>query len=179
VIGIDKYINADDQDLRNLQGAVADAKAIQEFLRDDLHVPAQNLQVLLDGDATRSNIIDAIAFLGTSTEEQIKPGSPILIYFAGHGATSEKKAFYKPTDQTACGHPKFEVLVPSDISLASESNPSIPVVTGIADYEIRSMLNDVANAKGNNIVTSKNQLIIECANTKARPSFWTVVILPA
>jgi hypothetical protein len=150
VIGIDKYINADGQYLRNLQGAVADAKAVEAFLRNDLQVPDQNLKILLDGDATRSNIIEAIASLGTS--EQIKRVSPILIYFAGHGACSENKAFPKTNFETAHQQSVFEVLVPSDINLASDPFPEAHV-TGIADYFIQRLLNKVAETKGNNIVS--------------------------
>ena len=153
VIGIDTYKNTDNHNLSNLKGAVADADAMVDFLRRGLQVPDRNVRVLRNERATRKEIINAIASLGS--REDIPKNSPILIYYAGHGATSKHTAYALPNTSTPLRSPNFEVLVPSDIDVGSKQVPdSGAQVTGIADYEIRHRLNQVAKQKGNNIVGS-------------------------
>jgi hypothetical protein len=148
VIGINKYLNQDGINLRNLGGAEADARAMANFLREELQVLPQNVNLLLNSQATRAKIVEAINFLGSNNS--IKFGDPILIYYAGHGARSNNTTTAQPNHETLQRHPVFEMLAPSDISLASGPRPHI---TGIADYEIRHLLNEVARVKGNNIAS--------------------------
>ncbi|KIJ53196.1 hypothetical protein M422DRAFT_25663 [Sphaerobolus stellatus SS14] len=158
VIGIDTYKNANGKELCNLKYAVADANAVVEFLCHSLQVPSQNIHILRNEEATRENIIKTITSF--STREDIAKNSPIFIYYAGHGATSKYTALL-PNDATHLQGKDFEVLVPSDVDLASRSvHDSGACVTGIADYQIRRLLNQVAKKKGNNIA-----MIMDCCHS--------------
>ena len=161
VIGIDRYKNVNGEDLCNLNGAVADANAVYNFLRNDLGVPATNVRNLRDSEATRENIIEAIQSFVFNVN--IEKNDPIFIYYAGHGATSKAKISIS-NDSTPFRGQEFEVIVPSDINLASDYIPNPRNrVTGIADYEIRRLLNEVAKKKGNNIVRcSRSMFVFQC-----------------
>lgn len=78
IIGINDYSS-----LPKLSGAVHDAKAMEEFLKSHMNVPSDRIQLLLDHDASRKEIINA--FKQLSEEDKITMDDPILIYYAGHG----------------------------------------------------------------------------------------------
>ncbi|QRW07387.1 ICE-like protease (caspase) p20 domain protein [Ceratobasidium sp. AG-Ba] len=82
VIGINKYHSVSD-----LEGAVPDAKAVVEYLHDCLRVPGDHIATLYDHEATRNNIIQALADLAKDT--RIAKQDPLFIYYAGHGAELE------------------------------------------------------------------------------------------
>ena len=75
LIGIDEYTT-----VSPLSGApVNDVKALLPYVRDRLGFPEEGIRTLLDAEATRANILDAIAnWLIPST-------GPALLYFSGHG----------------------------------------------------------------------------------------------
>ena len=143
IIGINKYLHGGRELCRDLNYCVADADAMSRFLQYDLGVPTSQIRNLRNEEATRQNIIDGIKAFGTNDCIK-KATSSIFIFFAGHGSTS------------ACINSKetYEVLCPSDINLDQDPLPS-SYVYGIPDYEIRSLINTIANAeaKGNNIVS--------------------------
>lgn len=129
---------------------MADANAVYNFLRKELMVLERNVHCLQDTVATRKNIIEEIKSFGSNVD--ILRNDPIFIYYAGHGATSKAK-ISTPNDKTSLRSQEFEVIVPYDINLAEDCVPESELpTTGIADYEIRRLLNEVAKEKGNNIV---------------------------
>ena len=83
LIGINKYpkLPADVQ----LAYAVQDVDALKSVLINRYGFPRKNIQILTDGEATRSNIELALAMLADSN--RVKPNDRILIYFSGHGQT--------------------------------------------------------------------------------------------
>jgi len=80
IIGIDKYKN--DQ-FPDLHGAVSDARAIESYLIDDLGVDKSRIRMLLDEEATRQGIINALVALRDN--DDIEHGEANPIYYAGHG----------------------------------------------------------------------------------------------
>ena len=82
-----------------------------------------------------------------ATESRIQRGDPLIIYFAGHGSLSV----------TVSG----EAMVLSDavVSLCSvdtgEQDPrgSTAFVSGVSKFEISALMESLAKAKGNNIVS--------------------------
>jgi hypothetical protein len=76
LIGIDTYPHA-----RQLKGAVNDVEAMRRILTGDLGVPAANVQVLTNEQATRQAMLDALAGL----QRRTRPGDAVLIYYSGHG----------------------------------------------------------------------------------------------
>ncbi|KAI0341529.1 hypothetical protein BDW22DRAFT_1430174 [Trametopsis cervina] len=104
VIGIDEYLNNGPEAARradlpdgsrtpnvaaiggpDLTGAVADARNTEQYLREHLGVPEKQICLLLNSQATRERIIQELRNL--ACRETIEYGSPILIYYAGHGGS--------------------------------------------------------------------------------------------
>jgi len=79
VIGINNYPN-----LRKLQYAVNDAKAFYDWLIHASRIPAENVKLLINGQATLKNLRSE---LGTRLKNNAAPDDLVIIYFAGHGAT--------------------------------------------------------------------------------------------
>lgn len=83
IIGIDNYKSGH---IWNLHACVEDAKKIKKWLLDEFGVPRDQICLLLDSRATKSNIENAfMAHLVNNSS--IDPGDAILIYFAGHGSS--------------------------------------------------------------------------------------------
>src|SRR5260370_19226088 len=63
-------------------GAVNDAEAVRDLLRDRFNFNAGNIRLLEDTAATRGHIISAIEQLVAEAQ----PGDVVVFYFAGHGS---------------------------------------------------------------------------------------------
>ncbi|KAG9080950.1 hypothetical protein FRC07_014724, partial [Ceratobasidium sp. 392] len=140
IIGIDAYPK-----LKQLTGAVADAKAMRDHLIIDLNVPPENITTLLDASATRSAILQN--FKALQTNPRIRKGAPILIFFAGHGGlgTASQKCMDK------YGHKEIQVIFPYDYE-PKYPGPTPKDRNCIPDTTIRALLNGLAKERGNNIV---------------------------
>jgi hypothetical protein len=79
VVGIDRYPN-----LRPLKYAVADARSFYDLLVTVNQVPAENVHLLLNEQATLQALRST---LGTKVKNQAGGDDMVIIYFAGHGAT--------------------------------------------------------------------------------------------
>lgn len=82
-IGINKY-----KDFPNLNNAVKDVKDVQQILQDRYQL--DHSFILLDGDATRSNVIRKLEDI----ERSVQPADKLLIYFSGHGHLSFSRRGY-------------------------------------------------------------------------------------
>ena len=92
VIGINQYKQAGSNGWQALNSARADAEAIAKTLAADYGF---KVQTLLDGDATRSAILNALDDLVTTGADGAD-----LIYFAGHGFFDDKlqEGYWIPAD---------------------------------------------------------------------------------
>jgi hypothetical protein len=79
IIGINDYPN-----LPRLRYAVNDAREFQRFLVDNNRVPAENITMLLNEQATLRNFRSS---LGTGLKADAAADDMAIIFFAGHGAT--------------------------------------------------------------------------------------------
>ena len=133
LIGINDYVS-----LPKLAGAVNDARAVEEFLKSQMNVPSDRIRLMLDHDASRKNIIDALSQL--SKDREINRDDPILIYYAGHGTQ------LKPPKGWEAGGPgrKIQGICPCDYKKKS--------VDTIPDRTIGGYLDLICEKKGNNIV---------------------------
>jgi len=80
IIGIDIYKS---NDVADLYGGVSDARAIESYLTDGLGVDKSRIRMLLNEEATRQGIINALVALRDN--DDIEHGEAILIYYCGHG----------------------------------------------------------------------------------------------
>ena len=105
LIGIGKYMHlgADAQ----LEGPRHDVEAIRELLARDYGFKQRNIITLIDGEASRSNILKAIAELA----ERTRPGDRIFIYFSGHGTSARDRASSLPLPHAS------GALVPADFKI--------------------------------------------------------------
>jgi len=81
VIGINGYPN-----VRQLKFAVNDAKAFYDHLVNHSQIPAKNVTLLLDREATLSKLRST---LGTHLKRTAGKDDMVIIYFAGHGSTEK------------------------------------------------------------------------------------------
>ncbi|KAG8760741.1 hypothetical protein FRC12_009510 [Ceratobasidium sp. 428] len=140
IIGINVYRN---ESLRRLAGAVPDADSIKDFISTDLKVPDDHIINLRDEQATREEIIHAFRRLRDDT--RIHKGDPILIYYAGHGGKREASAEWKEK----YGYEEIQVIFPYDYN---SPLPGLEELENcIPDRTIGMLLNELAEAKGNNI----------------------------
>lgn len=134
----------------DLAGAVADADAVHDLLVQVLEVPLANITNLRNHQATRENIIQALE--GFAANDDIKRNDPILIYYAGHGATSKAPQEWSNANEI------IQLLVPHDFSGRLLREPGVRSISnttdvyGIPDRTFGALLNKISAAKGNNIV---------------------------
>lgn len=137
IIGINKYKYSPHLQLR---GAVPDAEAVKGYLEETLGVLPSQIKTLYDTQATRAAIIQELhAF---QTDHRIQRGNPIFIFFAGHGTTGAAPAGWE------AGGARIQMLVPHDYLCENDGH----IVHGIPDRTIGSLLEQIAKAKGDNIV---------------------------
>lgn len=142
IIGIDEYPHR-----TNLRGAVADAEAMEAYLRNELNVPKDQIIHLHNSRATRHRIIKKWKSL--YKDKRIHRGDPILIYFAGHGASANAPSHW--TDMAGGRNAKIQLLVPYDYDGET--------VQPIADVTLGYLLDKLSKAKGNNIVSIIHRLV--------------------
>ena len=81
IAGIDRYPN-----IRHLKYAVNDAKAMYNHLVGFNQVPAENVTLLLNQEASLTRLRSA---LGTHLKNNAGQDDMVIIFFAGHGATEK------------------------------------------------------------------------------------------
>ncbi|KDR69768.1 hypothetical protein GALMADRAFT_77119 [Galerina marginata CBS 339.88] len=133
IIGINSY-----KKITRLRGAVADARAIEHYVKDKLKVQDSHIRLLLDEDASRQNIIDAL--IGLKENKDIRRGDAILIYFAGHGQEIDAPEFW-PTGNV---DGKIQSIVPQDFDRVGGTHV-------IPDLTLGSLIDGIYAKKGDNI----------------------------
>ncbi|KAG8708317.1 hypothetical protein FRC11_006569, partial [Ceratobasidium sp. 423] len=137
IIGINDYPN-----LPRLKGAVADADEVVKFLESELKIPPDHIINLRDDTATRQNIINSIKSF--QNNPRINRGDPILIYYAGNGGV--RRATEEWREQN--GANIVQVIFPFDYDNKGDTSKPIEC---IPDRTIAGLLNDLSQAKGDNI----------------------------
>jgi hypothetical protein len=83
IVGINDYANFDGVEGGDLRGAVNDARSMADVLQARWGFPAENVLLLLDADATRAGIEEALTGWMAG---RVQPGDLALFFFAGHGS---------------------------------------------------------------------------------------------
>ncbi len=106
-----------------------DAEAVAQILCDPAlcGYPASNVRLLLDEQATKSNIVDALRELGASA----KPDDTVVIFFSGHGGRKagapEYSGYLYPADYVP-GDPEGTGLLAEDLTGLLNAIPAARVV---------------------------------------------------
>lgn len=162
-----------------LSGAVNDAKAFRQFLlasrasdapsgvshEQGLGVPTANIELLLDKQASRTEILRKFKTHLLENRNIPKHGATMLLYFAGHGGRAE----LKDNQQSRDG--RVETIFPVDERTGDEPESKAvrsywswaldrfrgrskqsTYVYGIPDYVLGQLLYTLAKKKGDNIV---------------------------
>lgn len=152
-IGVDAYTKSADV----LQGCVEDALAVARFHINKIHVPPNQIQLLIAADKrydtspipntnittpTRQNIIKALYSLRDNP--CIPYGANIVIHFSGHGAQ------YRASELFPGSQDKIEALCPSDRGSFIDNE----VVVDISDREINILLSEIRDVKGDRITVT-------------------------
>ena len=93
IIGIESY-----QGLNKALYAANDANLFHDLMRDGMGIPSENIKMLSNNKATRSEILSALKFW---LPAQVKAGKThVYILFSGHGLTSDEDAqkYWLPFD---------------------------------------------------------------------------------
>ena len=80
IIGINKY-----HDFPQLNYAVEDARSMKTLLNTQYGFPEENIEMLLDEEATKNKITNAFYTLA----EKTGPDDAIVVFYAGHGETQK------------------------------------------------------------------------------------------
>jgi hypothetical protein len=79
LVGANEYANPS---IPRLSGCVPDVRAVEAFLRQQLGIPAGQIKLLTDAQATYQAVIDGFeGFLAAAP-----PGDQVLVYFSCHGS---------------------------------------------------------------------------------------------
>lgn len=113
-----------------------------DFLKTTLGVADNRITNLRNEQATRSNICESIRKLATCKD--IRPGDPILIFYAGHGAEAD------PPRGWPSGGRKIQMLLPYNFRACTST---LEDEQGILDITLCILLKELALVKGNNIVS--------------------------
>ena len=121
LIGIDRYRN-----VTPLIGTVNDVHAMKSYVSSHLGFDDRDVRTLLDGEATRDNILGTIEdWLIAGTRE----GDDVFLYYSGHG--------YQQPDENADEADRLdETLVPVDVTVNADGIPR----GMIADDEVATLL---------------------------------------
>ncbi|KAJ7054647.1 caspase domain-containing protein [Mycena amicta] len=133
-ITIDEYRNT--QELPTLRGCVKDGNLMRDCLVH-LRGPPVSERRLINGDATRANILSAFGD-GLIRNPEVEKGDLIVIFYAGHGGRA-----MVITDEE---DPKLEVETLCPVDDSTEG------IKGIPDITVSALLHTLAREKGDNIV---------------------------
>ncbi|KAJ7439788.1 hypothetical protein FB451DRAFT_1301492 [Mycena latifolia] len=164
VVGINKA-----KSISNLQSAVKDAKSVIAYLQDGLAVPEHQITSFFDGSATSGAIENALRKLALNNS--IRPGAPIVLYFACHTAErgdmpaaggQQSTPNATQSGPAATGAPTSRLMMSYD-QYMNFPRPQRPLIFVTSDYDqditdtglsytkFLDLLREIAIAKGNNI----------------------------
>lgn len=128
VIGIDRY-----RHVSPLIGTVNDARAMKAWMSSHLAFGDGDIRMLLDGEATRENILRSIEdWLIAGT----RPGDDVFLYYSGHG--------YQQRDENDDEADRLdETLVPVDVTIGPDGAPR----GMIADDEVAALMARLAGRR--------------------------------
>jgi tetratricopeptide (TPR) repeat protein len=116
VVGIERY-----RDITGVDTAADDAVWVKRYLQDVVGVPEENIVLLLNERATRT---DLLKYFTGWLKNNVTTDSTVYIYFAGHGAPDikTKKAYIVPYD----GDPNYLSMTAYPLDSLYDSIAGLP-----------------------------------------------------
>lgn len=99
-------VGINDYPIKPLQGPQFDVIAIKHALKNNMGFEAKNIVTLLNENATKSNILNALDDLVKNT----KKGDQVFIYFSGHGTSASDNNFNYPLPTTSGAFIPYDVI---------------------------------------------------------------------
>ncbi|KAK0224535.1 caspase domain-containing protein [Armillaria nabsnona] len=153
IIGIDAYQSYP------LRGCVSDALLVEKYLKEDIGIPQERMQLLLGSQGassedplfpSRINIVKTL--LSLVDNPQIEVGDNIIIYFSGHGSGYSPNDYHfgDAEDSHSLGgvDHSIEAICPIDRDAIDSSGLRVP---DISDREINSIFQQISRSKGHRI----------------------------
>ncbi|KAG8732831.1 hypothetical protein FRC10_000578 [Ceratobasidium sp. 414] len=112
---------------------------MSQYLREYLDIPSHQMTQIYNEKATRAAIVTA--FRDLRKDERIRKGDMILIFYAGHGCEAQN---YDDRGTT-------QGLVPYDVGRMDRTGNIVEI---LPDRTIVSLLDDLADKRGDNIVST-------------------------
>lgn len=85
LVGIDRYPGF--PECNQLASCAGDARLMAEVLQDDFHFPPANIELLVNEEATRRGILDALEDLA----RRVGSGDSVVFYYSGHGSEARDR----------------------------------------------------------------------------------------
>jgi len=151
VIGIENY-----RDVPEATGARGDAESFATMMRTTLGVPSENVRLLLDERASRSDINKEMRWLAAN----VPAGGRVYFYYSGHGAPEPTKgiSYIVPYD----GDPSY---------LADTALPMSDVVKGLEGTKAKEVVafadSCFSGAGGRSVLPEGTRPLVRVAKTKA------------
>jgi hypothetical protein len=125
----------------SLNGCRNDGDKFAEFLGRKFPVPAPQIKRLDDEAATFDGILSL--FKDASSNRDIRKGDLVIFFYAGHGTRTQAP------DERVTDDGLVELICPHDIDTSNGGTD----IYGIPDFVIGSILGDLANTRGANVVS--------------------------
>lgn len=131
LVGINRYKSPE---IPELAGCLNDVNGFQRLLKEKFRVPAENIKVLLNEQATREAILSAFRehLIARAGGKQ----SNFIFYFSGHGSQAPDPTRRKPGGMD-------ETIVPHDSRIEGGYD--------IKDWELGQLIDELAKAGGQQI----------------------------
>jgi hypothetical protein len=177
LVGISDYINLEDYEGGDLHAGAGDARLIRDALVMKLGVPEENIRLLVDHDATRAAIQEAITGWLAGN---VRPDDKVFIYFAGHGSQmwDENGDEDDGLDETLA--PADVVLESTEFDISDDTFNQWLSTLRTSPEDIRVVLDNCSSGTGTRDVTpfSRGRLLARDLDGIERPATATRRALP-
>jgi len=108
LVGIDRYPGF--PDCNQLSSCTGDVRLMAEVLRDDFEFPPDNVALLLNEEATRQGVLDALKGLA----RRVRRDDVVVFYYSGHGSEARDRAGARGNPEADEAVEWEQTLVPHD-----------------------------------------------------------------
>lgn len=153
IVGIKYYSN---KAWSSADGAEDDVRNVCDFLANSLKIPDDYILRLVNGQATRREIISAFK-KHLIENPRIQSGDAILFHFSGHGSYLKAPANWAVVEAKT-GDDNFDNMV--EVILPHDEGVGSPPACGIPDRTLAALIDQAAARHGSNIT-----VVLDCCSS--------------